>query len=167
MSIFSSLLKEAIENKPFDTVGDLKKAILQILNQHSKVTIGDNSPEYVKFGFKFKTYKREFRIKIFGDDSHSLLFALKKSGIHCKYSSMNDTIFIRYEDNVSKTGLLSSDAQEEIENNTYGLIGYVTTDKDNPQFFDVQERIYEELNKYNMIQWIQKNNRYYLELKEI
>lgn len=166
MSIFQSILQEVLENKPFNTIGELKDLITQVLKQHSKLSFSSDT-EFKKFGFRFKTYKREFRIVILGDDSHTLIAALKKVGIHCRYSSVNDTVVIRFEDNVSKSGLLSTEAQEEIDAGTYGLIGYVTADKDNPQFFDIQEKLFTELNKYGMIEWIPKADKFVLQLKGI
>jgi hypothetical protein len=166
MNKFQSILQEVLENKPFDTIGDLKTKITQVLKQHSKLSLTSET-EINKFGFKFKTYKREFRIIILGDDSHTLISALKKAGIHCRYSSIQDIITIRFEDNVSKSGLLSTEAQEEIESGTYGLIGFVTSDKDKPEFFDIQEKLFAELNKYGIIEWIPKGDKFILQLKGI
>ena len=164
MTIFQTLLTEALDDKPFSTIGDLKDAIKTVLNSHSRLSKED-SLEFTKIGFKFKTYKREFRIKVTGDDSHVLIADLKKAKIHCRYSSINDTITIRYEDNVSSSGLLSQEAQDEIEKGTYGLIGYVTADKDYPDFFREQQSIYNELYKYKLVDWIQnKDNQYILKL---
>lgn len=166
MNLFQTLLQEALDQKQFDTIGDLKLAIKSVLNSHSKLAMNDDSSEFSKFGYKFKTYKREFRLKLFGDNSHNLISDLKQAKIHCRYSTINDIIVIRYEDNVSLSGLLSDEAQNEIESGTYGLIGYVTKDKDNPEFFDEQQKIYNELNKNKLVYWNFSKGNYVLTLND-
>lgn len=165
MNIFESILQEVLNGKKFSTIGELKETIKTILNNHSKLILKDDSPEFKKFGFTFKTYKREFRIIILGDDGHTLISEFKKSGIECRYYSASNTITIKYEDNVSLSGLLSIEAQDEIENSTYGLIGYVTEDKEYPQFFEEQQQIYDELMRNKLISWKFDGSNYILQLK--
>jgi len=164
-NIFGMILEESLDNKLFMSIGDLKNTIKNILNKHSKITLKDDASEFKKFGYSFKTYKREFRIKIIGDDAHSLISELKKENINCKYSSISDIISIRYEDNVAISGLLSQDAQNEIENSTFGLIGYITKDKNDPQFFEDQQIIYDELIKNKLIEWEFDGKMFKLKLK--
>jgi hypothetical protein len=116
-------------------------------------------PVFSKKGYTYKTHKREIALKVSGEDSHALIAELKKAKIHCRYSSINDRLIIRFDDNVKTTGLLSPKTQEEIETSQYGVLGATIEHMSEIDFNPTQLAIYNELNKYKLAHWVSNNQK--------
>lgn len=166
--LFHILLKEAIEEKQFETVEDFVKMIKSILRKASFPRYKEKKSKSVKgfaapsqYGYKYKYLNGDITISFFGAERawiSELARALSTEKVNFHFNEKQDIFLIKAEDNVVPTELMTGSALEELEHNHFGVVG-TTVDsrseiKDAINSFNTTQReIYNELVHNGMVEW--------------
>lgn len=172
MSIFQKLLSEAINDKSFDDTDGLVKAVKSVLRKSSLSSYrekksGDGYVEPSRHGFKFSCLNGDCTITFMGVSKSSIneiASALGKAKVNYKYNNHTESFLISSDDNVKSDGMISSEAKEELESGTYGVLDTEAPSKKEIKniindFNSVQKRIYNELLKYELVEWALMRSR--------
>jgi hypothetical protein len=166
--LFNNLLKEAIENKQFESVEALVKAVKSVLRKASFPRYKENKANSEKgfaspsqYGYKYKYLNGAITISFFGAERSwvsELARALKTVEINFHFNEKQDIFLIKSLDNVKPLDLMDGDAVEEYEKGTFGVIGTKVDSKHDiktviDEFTSTQRSIYFELVRNEMVEW--------------
>lgn len=163
---FADLLKEAVLQYQFETTEDLVKSIKSILRKASfprymEKKSGDGFASPSRHGYKFKYMNGIVTISFYGTERawvSELAKAFASAKINYHYNEKEEIFMVKDTENVTPEELLSPEAQEELENNKYHVIGTVVRSKHDIKdcintFTEEQRSIYKELFNAGLVLW--------------
>lgn len=166
--LFKTLLKETLENKQFDSIEDMVKAVKSILRKATFPRYKENKAKSEKgfatpsqFGYKYKYLNGTITISFFGAERSwisELARALGTTQIHFHFNEKQDIFLIKGIENVKPLEAMSGDAVDEFKNGSFDVIGTTADSKAEIKaaidgFNPTQKEIYFELVRNEMVEW--------------